>query len=519
MLTLAMQPDALVAALSRPAAYPHAATTVEVIHTHGSVVFLVGEHVYKFKRPVDLGFLDYSSFERRVAMCEAEVELNRRLAPAVYHGVVMLRDGPQGPWLGDTGAPLEPAVHMRRLPDDVTMAHRVATDTLTRGDIVRVAEVLRRFHATARRGPDVRAWAEPEPVERNAADNFAALRERPELCPPALLERLAIVDAERWHALRDCVARRAPLACEGHGDLRLEHVYLMPPDGEPWVVDCVEFDLRLRAVDPVCDLAFLAMDLQCHGAWWAAEQLWQASLDDDDRDARALVPSYVAYRSLVRAKVRGLQLDGARDPQTRASLATLVRAHLLQAAAVLLPPPERPSLVLVAGLPGTGKSVLAHGLEQHAGYTWLRADAIRKELAGLDPTVSAHTDVRAGIYTPAWNDRTYDACLQRARAVLEQGGRAVVDASFKQEHRRLAFVDLARELGVPVRLLVCEADPEAVRHRLAARHDDASDADWSIYEHIRATWEPYGPRCAAIAFAVDTSAAPAESLAAALALL
>ncbi|MBX7080256.1 MAG: AAA family ATPase [Nannocystaceae bacterium] len=505
--------DALVRALQRPECYPHDAHDLAIVHTHASIVALVDAHVYKFKRPVSLGFLDYSTPALRLAACEAEVALNRRLAPDVYLGVTWLREGPQGLSLGPQGQPREPCVHMRRLPDEASLSWHVEHDTLGRAQLAAVAARLQRFHAQARRGDDVRAWARFEPVLRNVLDNFEALRAQPQLDMAALLERLEQATAPQWLQLRALVERRAALACEGHGDLRLEHVYLLPPGDVPTVIDGVEFSLPLRALDPVADLAFLAMDLQCHGAWWAADALWQASLPPGD-EAWALVEPYVAYRSLVRAKVRALQAAAGGDAAPR--LWALARAHVLQAMVATLPVEQRPLLVLVAGLPGTGKSVLAHGLEQHAGMVWLRADAIRKQLAGLGEHASAHTQVRAGIYTPAWNDRTYDECLARAAAELGRGGRVVVDASFKEEGRRRAFVDLARGLGIPVRLLTCEAPTAAVRQRLAARHDDASDADWGIYEHVRATWEPLSGRCAAIAHAIDTSDAPQASLAAAL---
>ena len=182
----------------------------------------------------------------------------------------------------------------------------------------------------------------------------------------------------------------------------------------------------------------------------------------------------------------------------------------------LAPPSERPCLVLVGGLPGTGKSVLSGNLANSNRFTWLRADAIRKELAGLDPHTSGRADVRAGIYTPEWNDRTYGECLARAKEHLFAGRRVLVDASFKEERRRLVFVDAAREWGVPIHFLECTARPEMVRARLEGRVGDPSDADWGIYEHVRRTWEPLGPRTRRVHTEVDTSGTREESLARAL---
>jgi predicted kinase len=217
----------------------------------------------------------------------------------------------------------------------------------------------------------------------------------------------------------------------------------------------------------------------------------------------------------VRAKVRALQ---ARDvaPPEREQLRMLARGHLLLALGELAAPEERPGLVLVAGLPGTGKSRLAADLQATAGLQWIRADAVRKELAGLDEHESGRAAIEGGIYTPDWNDRTYGECMARAERILLRGGRAIVDASFKEERRRRDFIALARKLGVPVRILSCRASDEAVRERLAARVGDPSDADWSIYEHARRTWDPFAKPTAAVAAWIDTTGPHEETLETAL---
>jgi hypothetical protein len=226
------------------------------------------------------------------------------------------------------------------------------------------------------------------------------------------------------------------------------------------------------------------------------------------------MPLYAAYRSTVRAKVRALQADAPALPaEQRTRALQLARAHVQLAVGELSLPAERPCLVLVAGLPGTGKSVLAGGLAREAGFEWLRADAIRKQLAGLDPLAPARADVRAGIYTPEWNDRTYGECLARAKELLFAGRRVLVDASFKEEARRIAFLDAARDWGVPARILVCRASPAQVRQRLSDRSGDPSDADWSIYQHVERTWEACGWRTAAVLDEIDTSGPIESSLA------
>jgi aminoglycoside phosphotransferase family enzyme len=400
-----MHLDSILRDLLDPRAHPGASSTPVLVQTHASAVVLAGDDVYKLKKPVDFGFLDYSTLARRKAMCEAEVALNRRLAPGVYLGVVAITERDGRAVLGGQGEPIEYAVHMRRLPEAATLAAQVRNGPVEHGVLERIGRELARFHASARRGPDVASWAAFDRVRENCRDNFAGLAPHAgALAPIDELLRLELETEAELDAQRSRIERRARegVPCETHGDLRLEHVYLLET-GELAIVDCIEFSPRYSCADPVSDVAFLAMDLRAHGAWPEARALLEAYFAaSDDRDGRALVPLYVAYRSAVRAKVRALQATAPGIPPAERERAfQLARAHVQLAVGELATPGERPCLVLVGGLPGTGKSVLSGGLAGAAGLVWLRADAIRKELAGLDPLASGRSEVRAGIYTPS----------------------------------------------------------------------------------------------------------------------
>ncbi len=518
-----MDLEAIAAELCRPEVVGHPTDSARVVTTHASVVVLVGDHVYKMKRSVDLGFLDYSTLARRKQMCDAEVELNRRLAPEVYLGVIAICRAGDAIVLGGGGEVVEYAVHMRRLPDTATLSHQASVGALDLAAIANVGARLAAYHRDAPRGPEVARWATFALVAENCADNISALRTHGgRVAPPAEIERLAAATDAELERQRDLISARAEagVPCEIHGDLRLEHVYVLP-NGQLAIIDCIEFADRFRFADPIADVAFLAMDLQAHGQWRAADVLLDAYFEAGaDRAGRALLPLYLAYRSLVRAKVRAMQAsDPALDSASRDVGLQTARAHIQLATVVLAAPSDRPCLVLVGGLPGTGKSVLSRTLAERAGFTWLRADAIRKELAGIDATASARTMIRDGIYTPEWNDRTYAECLIRASDILFGGGRVLIDASFKEERRRLAFVAAARNWGVPIRILVCTSPPTVVRERLAQRTHDPSDADWTIYQHVRETWEPPGPMTTPLTDEVDTRGTPLESLALAVSLL
>ncbi len=518
-----MELQELLTRLCNPGLWPGSAAPVEIVHTHASAVLLAGEHVYKLKKPVNFGFLDYSTLEKRKAMCAAEVALNRRLAPDVYLGVVPITLAGGQVAIGGSGEIIEYAVHMRRLDDALTLGRRVLAHSLERETLVRVGRTLASFHRRARRGPDVSRWAGYDAVRENCLDNFSALREHAGVVAPSEeIERLARATEQELERRRTLIERRASagLACETHGDLRLEHVYVMPA-GELCIVDCIEFSERFRCADPVSDVAFLAMDLKAHGAWDHAQVLLDAYFAASaDLEGRELTALYVAYRSSVRAKVRAMAAASPLIPKDQREHALqLARAHIQLAVGELSSPAERPCMLLVGGLPGTGKSLLSRNLSQAAGFSWLRADAIRKELAGLDPLARGNSEVRRGLYTPEWNDRTYGECLARAKELLFCGGRVLIDASFKEERRRQSFIDAARDWGVPVRFLECTCEPEFVRERLAQRRDDPSDADWKIYEHVRATFEAASPRTLALQTKVDTSGTPEQSLAHALAAL
>src|SRR5262249_9213265 len=249
-----------------------------------------------------------------------------------------------------------------------------------------------------------------------------------------------------------------------------------PPD-DLVIIDCIEFSARFRYADPVADMAFLAMDLLFHRRRdWAhrfADGYFQAS---GDEEGRALLPFYTAYRATVRGKVKGFELSEKEIPEAERSKAlTEARAHWLLALAELEPPRNRPCLVLIGGLPGSGKSTLSRALVERAGFLVIRADVVRKELAGVTGAAEP-AGMDEGIYTTAWTERTYAECLRRAEHLLFEGRRVLLDATFQDERRRRDFLDMARRWVVPTLFVVCRADPAIVRRRLESRRGDVSDA-------------------------------------------
>ncbi len=416
---------------------------------------------------------------------------------------------------------------MERLPEEATLEKR-----LQRGEVgVELVEALARkvasFHARAEGGEHVSAFGRFEVVARNARENFdQAAPQVGTTLSQAVFCRLRALTEETLARLGPLIESRAArgMPRDTHGDLHLDHVYLFPdrkPPDDLVIIDCIEFNERFRFADPVSDMAFLVMDLVFHGrrelARAFAEEYFRAS---GSEESRALLPFYTAYRAAVRGKVEGFELLEKEIPEAERNAALAkARAHWLLALGELETPRRRPCLVLIGGLPGTGKSALAQGLAERADFRPIRSDLVRKELAGLPAQDSARYPFGEGIYAPAWTERTYAECLCRAEKLLFEGKRVIVDASFGEEKRRRAFLEAAARLGVPVVFILCQANPEVVRRRLECRRGDASDADWSIYQKASERWEGIGPITQETLRNIPTGGTKDQALARALGLL
>jgi hypothetical protein len=491
--------ERLLVELDRDDAYPHASDRRETHQTHISVVFLAGDFAYKLKKPVDFGFVDYGDLERRRHFCRREVELNRRLAEDVYLGVwaVVERDGR---WVLrdaediDDSDVVEWAVRMRRLDEDLTLGKRLERGDVPRRSLSQLGGHIARFHRASDRDKEIASYASFEAVAKNVLENFSQTRSHTGLTVDpqvhARLERLFEATLSDKRATIDA-RQAANVPCDTHGDLRLEHVHI-DDGGRIRIVDCIEFNDAFRFADPISDIAFLSMDLLIRGyRAESAEILDNYFTVREDPRGRSLLPLYVAYRSAVRAKVHGLKAAEHEVPEPeRESAKRRSRMHWNFALRILAPPRRRPRLLLVGGLPGTGKSTVARQLKARG---WIDdvfdSDRVRKELAGAGESGSAD-EFEAGIYTSEWTHRTYDACLARAKRALEQGRRVAIDASFRGEQHRERAIEAGLDLGIPPVFVECALPADAVRRRLRDRQGDISDADVDVYEQMKEKWEP-----------------------------
>ncbi len=487
--TLVWEPDRLV--------FPETASDIQKKETHISIVFLVGDHAYKIKKAVQFPFVDYSTRAQRMHFCGIEMALNRRLAPDVYLGVVPVVKQKGCLVFEGKGHAVDHAVKMRRLPDEWRLGTWLAQGILPDDFWSRLASRLRDFYHQAGQGPDIARWAKPKIVEENWRQVIAQIGAfPPDLLTHALRERLERAFNDEWDRQRHWVEERCFKAREGHGDLRLEHIYFQPDEPAPRdirIIDAVEFDPRYRCGDPLLDVAFLVMDLEAHGYPAESRQMAEEYFrytGDTDGD---LLSFYVAYRHLIRALARGLQAISAQGAE-KDTECHWTQKHSLMAWGKVAPLAQKPCLVLMTGLPGTGKSSLAKELARAEGMQVISSDTVRKGLAGVPLEKDMAASFQEGIYSPTQTERTYAVMRAKTEKRLLEGQRVLVDASFHLQSRREPFARLARDLGVPFVLYVCRTDLEQIRQRLVPTASrSGSDADIQIHETIAHIWEEPPP--------------------------
>lgn len=484
--------------------------------THVSRLVFTSDRVYKVKRPVRYGFLDFSTLDGRRRACRDEVELNRRLVPDVYEGVGEFTD-PEGR--------AEPVVVMRRLPDTRSLSSLVRRDHPALVSILtEVAATLAGFHRRARRGADIDRDCSSDAQSELWMGNLDELRTL-----GAGVVDLESVDAA-WEAAAMYIAGRRLLfderiargaAVDGHGDLMCDDTFAL--DDGPRLLDCVEFDPRLRHVDPLFDAASLAMDLEHLGRPDLAATFLEAYREiSADSWPESLAHLYIAYRAAVRAKVAVILAgaggedgagDGHRDryPGKRSEV-DKARSLLGQALSHLKTGAVR--LVIVGGLPGTGKTTLAHRLSMATGWPVISSDVVRKRLAGLDPEADASAAFGTGIYSDVMTATVYEELLGEAEVNLSLGQSVILDASWIRECWRDAAREVAERCLAEFLPIRCRVPGDVARARISRRARagaQSSDATPSIHDEMASALEPWID-----AVAVDTSTGVEEPLRVAL---
>lgn len=489
----------LIEALCDPARFPHPANDLVHHETHISHILLAGDYAYKIKKPLDLGFLDFSTLGARRACCEAEVRLNARLAPQIYLDVVTITGSPEAPELGGTGGPIEYAVRMRRFDEAGLLDRQAAQGQLDRGLIQRLAQHVAAFHEAADAEPSDPHYGSPAAVIAPARDNFAQIR--PHVAPGVAerLDAMAEWTENRFAALSPVFERRRAAARvrECHGDMHLGNIALI--DAVPAIFDGIEFNAAMRWTDVAADVAFLVMDLDRRGASDLAGDFldeWLATTGD--YDALQVMGFYLVYRALVRAKIAAIRKSQHTTEAERAAEDEGMRVYL--GLAECYAGAEAGAILVTRGVAGSGKSAAATGLVERLGAVRLRADVERHRLyPGCDPQTR---------YAPAAHDAVYARLEALAQSAIAAGFPAIVDATCLERDRRRPFEALAARHGIPFRILDIEVPEAQLRKRVAARYrrgDDVSEAGPDVMEAQLQRLEPLADAERAARIPVDNA--------------
>ncbi len=456
--------------LERPAI--HGGAKVTRIDTHAASVFLAGERAIKIKRAVKFPFLDFSTLEKRRRACEAEIEVNKPFAPAIYRRVVPITRGADGLKIGDGGEPVEWAVEMRRFDEEKTLDHLAERSEIDDELADALGRAVAKAHAAAPKGE---GFVEElgEVIEQNDAE----LRGRADLFPPAQVILLGAATRTAFKRVRELLEQRerAGLVRRCHGDLHLGNIVLI--DGQPTLFDAIEFDPRIAIGDVLYDLAFLLMDLIERKLGAAANIVLNRYLSemrrDDNLDALAALPLFLSVRAAIRAKVIAARAQHS-DRRTQAEQS----ARDYFALAIELLAPAKPQLVAIGGLSGTGKSHLARALALELapapGAVVLRSDVERKALFGA----AENERLPQLAYAREATAKVYAAIEAKARRVLAAGHSAIADAVFSDPRERAA-IEQASD-GQAFRGLFLTADLDIRLSRVGSRTGDASDADAQV---------------------------------------
>jgi aminoglycoside phosphotransferase family enzyme/predicted kinase len=463
---------------------------VERIETHISTVLLAGDYAYKVKKPLNLGFLDFSTLERRRLCCEEELRLNGRLAPHIYLGVVAVTGSIETPGFGQKGEIIDFAVKMKRFPSDSLLSHQI--DALNGSIVESIALKMAGFHGEVEKCDQNSSFGEPDQVWLPIAANFAHIR--------------AIVSDREIHARLESVESRAsslhekliPLLQrrkreghirECHGDMHLGNIALV--DGEVLIFDGIEFSPELRWIDTISEMAFLLMDLEERGHPELASLALNVYLEaSGDYGAMPLLRFYQSYRAMVRAKVAAIRWQQAEESE-RAGLYAEFEQYLTTAERYA--EPGKPALIITFGLSGSGKSTISRELMQQLPAVRVRSDIERKRIAGLSPLENSASDVGSGIYGSDFTRRTYERLLLLSEEVLSAGFAVVVDATFLKRDQRELFLLLAERLDIPFVVLDLQVSEQLLRDRVRQRAEqggDPSEADIGVLESQLKSVEP-----------------------------
>lgn len=497
----------LITGLLERRAYRHQTGTVELLETHISWILLTGDFVYKIKKPVDFGFLDFSTLEKRRFCCEEELRLNRRFSTSLYLDVVPITGTAETPTMDGAGEAIEYAVKMRQFDQHGLLSERSERGLLSADEIDNIARIVACFHRNAAVASEDSPYGEPDDIKHWSDENFQHIE--PLLTDTSeirRIERLKDWSRNEWQLKSEMMRqrKRQGFIRECHGDLHLGNITLI--NGEVTPFDCIEFNPKLRWIDVASEIAFIFMDLTYRKQETFAWRLLNGYLQQTgDTQGLSLLRYYLVYRALVRAKVDLLRMQQDHDAADRLRIQAEYTAYADLAERYTLT--EHPMLLLTHGYSGSGKSFYARKLAESLGAIHLRSDIERKRLFGFEAQAQTESSAGAGIYSADAGRLTYLHLAESAREILIEGFNVIVDATFLKQEQRAAFHDAAESTQASLTILDFQASEVVLTKRIESRRlqrIDPSEATLEILQLQIDTAEPLTERDRARTLTVDT---------------
>ncbi|WP_243371367.1 bifunctional aminoglycoside phosphotransferase/ATP-binding protein [Geotalea sp. SG265] len=473
-------------------AFPESTSSVNLLQTHVSFLLVTDRFVYKIKKPVNLGFLDFTTLDRRRFYCHEEVRLNRRLCPDIYLGVVEIRKTRAGIAIDGEGTIIDYAVKMKRLPEERMLHVLLRENNATDSDMRRIAVTIADFHKNAEQSPETASYGSLDSIAYNWQENFRQM----ENFVGITISRCQLQQLVSWvsdfmdqnrHLFLERIGNGFIRECDG--DIHSENICLTDT---VCIFDCIEFNKRFRCCDTAADLAFLLMDLDYNGKSFLGDVLLNEYLvQTGDRGMPALLDFYKTYRAVVRGKVESFKLQEPEIPageKKEAELKASLYLHL--ARGYQLRSQLRPTLFITCGLMGSGKSTFAQALALELGLESALSDVVRKEIALSGKDGSEYGE---GIYSQSWTDATYRELLVRSERALGAGRSIIVDATFRRSADRTAFRLLADRLDVQFLVIFFICPEQLVKSRLLQREEDPSapsDGRWELFHRQKDEFQP-----------------------------
>ena len=494
----------LIEQMLQPSFYPHPITKkIELIQTHASYIFLTGEYAYKIKKEVDFGFLDYSTLAKRKFFLDAELRLNRQVAPELYLEVIPIGKRDENFILNSLENIWEYTLKMRQFPQENLFSNLLKAEALDSDRIGELGNIVAEFHQQAKTDDYISSFGTVDKIRTAFEENYQQSRKYISNVQTEEQYRETKAYSDRFFTQRQDLFRnriKEQKIKECHGDLHLKNICLW--QGKIQLFDRIEFNESFRFVDTMYDVAFVVMDLSAKQRSDLANVFLNSYLEyTGDWMGLRLLPLYLSRQAYVRAKVNSFLLDDSQVDETDKQQAReAARDYYRQA--YQYTQTASGSIILMSGLSGSGKSTVAREVARDIGALQIRSDAVRKHLAGI-----ALNEVGDGIYTPKMNQKTYDRLEELGIMLAKEGYNVILDAKYDRHNLRQAVIKQAQVSNIPLKIIYCTAPLSVLRDRLVRRQNDISDADADLIESQKANAEDFSTAERALVTTVDTSEA------------